>query len=457
MGILKALLTPPAGSKLLFSNRNLFYLFLPLVCEQLLVVLAGFTDSIMAAAIGQAAVSGISLIDNIMLLIILIFVALATGGSVIMGQYLGRGDRGRAREAGRQLVWMVGLISLVFMGLFFLCRPFILYKLYGSSSPEVLASADTYLQVIGLSIPMLALFQAGSVIFRTAGNTKFPMTIVFFADILNIVGNYVAIYILGWGVFGTALATTLSRLFSAVIVLVVGQRARFSLRIPPLHKVKLEWDLIHRMLLVGVPFSVENGLFQLGKVMVMSIVTMFGTNAITANAVGIVFTNLQVLPGIAMNLGMTTVVARCLGAGDVEQSRYYTHKIMALITLTNLSLTILTFLCWPLILSIYNFPKETMDMVWQIMFWHGMLQIFIWPEAFSLPVTFRAAGDAKFTMMAGVIIMMLVRVAGAYVLAIPLGFGMFGTWLGMFLDWVFRVIVYVPRYRSRKYLNHKLI
>ena len=190
---------------------------------------------------------------------------------------------------------------------------------------------------------------------------------------------------------------------------------------------------------------------------VVSVITTFGTSAIAANAVGTVFTNFQVLPGMAMNMGMTAVVARCLGAGNVPQSRYYTRKIIALIMGTNLTMTLLSFAGWPLILWIYRFPQETMDMVWEIMFWHGTLQTLVWPLAFTLPVTFRSAGDARFAMVVGVLSMMLVRVGGAYLLCGPLRCGMFGAWIAMFLDWAVRAVIYVPRYRKGTYLKHKLI
>lgn len=229
VSLIKKWLTPPAGHKLLFSNRDLLRLFLPVILEQFLVVLAGFTDSLMAAALGEAAVSGISLIDNIMILLILVFAALATGGSVIMGQYLGHQEPDRAKETGRQLVWMAGLISLALMAIFYACKPLILYHLYEGIEADVLSNASDYLNVIGISIPFIALFQAGSMIFRTAGNTKFPMLIVFGADVFNIIGNYTAIYILRWGVFGTALSTLLSRILSVVVVLYGAQHLHFCL------------------------------------------------------------------------------------------------------------------------------------------------------------------------------------------------------------------------------------
>lgn len=457
VSLVKKWLTPPAGHKLLFSNRDLLRLFLPVILEQFLVVLAGFTDSLMAVALGEAAVSGISLIDNIMILLILVFAALATGGSVIMGQYLGHQEPDQAKETGRQLVWMAGLISLALMAIFYACKPLILYHLYEGIEADVLSNASDYLNVIGISIPFIALFQAGSMIFRTAGNTKFPMLIVFGADVFNIIGNYTAIYILRWGVFGTALSTLLSRILSVVVVLYGAQHLHFLLTIPPLLKVRLNRDLIGRMLRVGIPFSVENGLFQFGKVVVVSVIASFGTGAIAANAVGTVFTNFQVLPGMAMNTAMTAVVARCLGAGDIPQSRYYTRKIIALIMGTNLVVTLLSFAAWPLILFIYRFPQQTMDWVWEIIFWHGTLQVLVWPLAFTLPVTFRSAGDAQFAMVVGAASMMLVRVGGAFLLCGPLHFDMFGTWIAMFLDWAARAIIYVPRYRKGTYLKHKLI
>jgi putative MATE family efflux protein len=456
-GLLNRWLDPPTGETLLFSNRDLFYLFLPLVLQQFLVILAGFTDSLMAAALGEAAVSGISLIDNIMVLVILTFVALSTGGAVVMGQYYGRGNLEEAREGGRQLIWSNLLLSFLAMLAFYLCEDPILYRLYGSSSPEVLACAGDYMRIMLFNIPFIAAFQAGSAVFGTVGNTKLPMVIVFLADLLNIAGNYLAIFILRWGVTGTALATLLSRIFSAAVVLFWACHSKFRLRVPSLLQARPQWDLVRRILSVGIPFAIENALFQLGKVLVVTVVTLFGTSALAANAVGTVLTNFQAMPGIAINGGMTTVASRCLGARNVAQCQFYTRKILLLSSLGNLLATILTLVLWPLITVIYGFAPETMAMAWDITFWHGTLEVLVWPLAFTLPVVFRAAGDARFAMYNGVAVMMLVRVVGAYVLAVPCHLGMFGTWIAMFLDWFVRAAIYIPHYRSGRYLRHRVI
>lgn len=443
--------------KLLFSNRQLLQLFYPIVLEQLLIIFAGFTDSIMAASLGEAAVSGVSMIDNIVVLLILVFTALASGGAVLMGQYLGHGDLDKARESGRQTVWISGLISLVLMAAFYGARTLIFGSLYGGTAPDVMQSATDYFNVIGLSIPFVALNQAGSVIFRTAGNTKFPMLVVLGSDIFNVFGNYTAIFILKWGVTGTAISTLVSRMISAAVVLSVAQRADFSLRLPNIFKGRLEKDLVSRILQVGIPFSIENGLFQLGKIVVYSVVTGFGTSAIAAYAVGTTLTGFQALPGVAMNTGATTVISRCLGAGKIEESRYYTKKIILWIMAADLAVTVFMFMLWPGFVRIYDFPKATMDLVLETLIWHGVLEIFIWPLAFTLPVVFRSAGDARFAMVVGVITMMAIRVGGAYVLCGPLHCGMMGAWYAMFLDWVVRTVIYVPHYWNRSYLKHKLI
>lgn len=442
---------------LLFSNRSLLQLFYPIVLEQLLIIFAGFTDSIMAASLGEAAVSGVSMIDNIVVLLILVFTALASGGAVLMGQYLGRGDLSQAQESGRQTVWISALLSLVLMAAFYGARTLIFTDLYGGTEPDVMRSATDYFNVIGLSIPFVALNQAGSAIFRTAGNTKFPMLVVLGTDIFNVFGNYTAIFILRWGVTGTAISTLLSRMISAAVVLYVAQHANFSLRLPNIFRGRLEKSLIYRILKVGIPFSIENGLFQLGKIVVYSVVTGFGTSAIAAYAVGTTLTGFQALPGVAMNTGSTTVISRCLGAGKIEQSRYYTKKIILWIMVADLSATILLFLLWPGFVHIYDFPAATMDLVFQTLLWHGVLEVLIWPLTFTLPVVFRSAGDARFAMIVGVISMMAIRVGGAYVLCGPLHCGMMGAWYAMFLDWVVRAVIYVPHYLNRSYLRHKLI
>jgi putative MATE family efflux protein len=450
-------ITAPQGRRLLFSNRDLLHLFLPLIFEQFLFMFAGFTDSLMVASLGESAVSGVSLIDNIMILVIMTFVALNTGGAVVMGQYYGRGDLDRAREGGRQLVWTAASIAFCVMLLFYALEPVILYRLYGSSAPDVLSCAKQYMDVMGLCIPFIAIYQAGSAIFRTAGNTKISMTIVLAADVLNIGGNYLAIFVLHWGVWGAALSTLISRIFSVFVIIWWARHSKFRLRLPPLFKFRPQKELIRKILSVGIPFSVENGLFQLGKVIVVTIVTFFGTSALAANAVATALTNFEIMPGSAVNAGMTTVISRCLGAGDVQQSNYYTKKILVIAGISNLASTLTILFLWPVFRSLYGLPPSTMDLAWDVVLCHGIMEVLIWPFAFSLPVVFRAAGDAKFAMYSGVTIMMLVRVIGAYVFGVVFGLGMFGTWLAMFLDWAVRTILFIPRYRSGKYLAHKVI
>ena len=441
----------------LFSNKDLLHLFFPLVIEQILVISVGMADSMMVASLGEAAVSGVSLIDHIGVLLNLVFVALATGGSVIIGQYLGRGDLAKAKEGGRQLIWLTGIISFVLMALFYASKKFIFANLFGSSSPEVIENASEYMLVLGTTIPFMALFQGGSAIFRTAGNTKLPMLTVVLMNILNIIGNALSVFILGWGVTGVALSTLNSRIVSVIIILYCARKYKFHLQLPPLLKVRLNLDLIKKMLQVGIPFSVENGLFQLGKIVVLSLVTTFGTGAIAANAVGNLIGGFEVIPGLAINAGMTTVIARCIGSGDLEQSKYYTKKIIGVVIGANIIVSGIIFALWPLLNRIYGLPETTMNLVWLITWTHAIFEIFTWPFSFTLPVTFRAAGDAKFAMCVGVFTMIVFRIGGAYVLCGPLGFGMFGAWLAMYLDWAVRAIIYIWRYLSGRYLRHKLI
>jgi Na+-driven multidrug efflux pump len=224
----------------LFSNKDLLHLFFPLVIEQILVISVGMADSMMVASLGEAAVSGVSLIDHIGVLLNLVFVALATGGSVIIGQYMGRGDLDKAREGGRQLIWLTGIVSLVLMVAFYASKSFIFAKLFGSSSPDVIENATEYMMVLGTTIPFMALFQGGSAVFRTAGNTKLPMLTVVLMNILNIIGNGLSVFVLGWGVTGVALSTLNSRIVSVIIILYCGRKYKFRLQIPPPFKSQIK-------------------------------------------------------------------------------------------------------------------------------------------------------------------------------------------------------------------------
>lgn len=443
--------------KRLFSNKDLFKLFLPVIIEQFLEYLVGLADSIMVSHVGEAAVSGVSLVDFVMALLISLFAALSTGGAVVAGQYMGARQNKEARKTADQLIWFSGAVSVVIMILVYLASPLILDGLFGQITEEVRRDANTYLMITAASIPFLALYNAGAAIFRTMGNSKLPMQIMLVMNIAHAVGNAVLIYGFHFGTEGVAIPTLIARIAAAVIILALALNKKQPLYIQRSLRHRFDWPMLKRILGIGIPYGLENGLFYFGRIIVLSLVATFGTASIAANAVSGTIVMFQVLPGMAIGLALTVVIARCVGAGDYEQARYYTKKVMGFVYGAHLLSCVLVLALLPLIMEVYGLSEAATAMAVKNVWWHGIFMVFIWPLAYTLPVTFRASGDARFPMLVGILTMIFCRIALAYLLGIYFNMGMFGTWVAMFIDWIVKSVIFAYRYMSGHWTRFQTI
>lgn len=435
----------------LFSNKMLVALILPLIVEQFLAVLVGMADSMMIASVGEAAVSGVSLVDQIMVLFVALFSALATGGAVIAGQYLGMQKEKEACKAATQLVWFITIIAVVVMGVIYLGKYLILHVIFGPIDADVRANANIYLLIVGASIPFVALYNGGAAIFRAQGNSKISMRVSIIMNIINVGGNAILIYGLHCGTEGVAIPTLASRAFAAIAVTVLLLNPKYQLHIERSFRYKPNGRMIHRILSIGIPNGLENSMFQIGKILVLSLVSSFGTYAITANAVGNAIATFEILPGVAIGLGMTTVIARCMGANQIDQAKYYTKKLMTVTYMNVWLFNGITLLALPLILKIYNLSDLTATTTTHLIILHSVMTMTIWPFAFTLPNTLRAAGDAQMTMWISIGSMWIFRIGCSFLLGRYLGWGVFGVWSAMMIDWFFRMIFMIWRYLSGRW------
>ncbi len=431
---------------MLFSKEDLRKLILPLFVEQLLVVAVGMADTIMISSVGEAAVSGVSLVDNINILLINIFAALATGGAVIAGHALGKKDTERACQAAEQLFFFVALSSVVIMAAVLLCQDLILTKVFGKIEADVMENAQVYLWITALSIPFIAVYNGGAAIFRVMNNARISMVTSVIMNLINICGNALLIYGFGMGVEGAAIPTLVSRVIAALLITGLLLKPDLEVRLRRPLPLKLDWQVIKKICHIGVPNGVENSVFQLGKILVLSLVTSFGTTAITANAVANSVGTFQIIPGMAINLALITVCSRCVGAGDYGQARYYTKLLMKYMYLGIFVVDGLIILLTPLILKAYHLSPETGEVTQRILIYIGICTIAIWETSFGLPNTFRAAGDVKYTMCVSMISMWIFRVGFSFILGKNLGWGVFGIWVAMTIDWVFRSVLFVIHY-----------
>lgn len=441
-----------------FTNRALFALILPLILEQTFSVTIGLADTLMVSSVGEAAVSGVSLVDTINTLFIQVLSALSAGGAVVTSQYLGRQDVSSAKKSGGQLFLVAGIFSLCLSVPIILLRRQLLGLIYGSIAPDVMAAANTYFLLSALSYPFMALFYSGTALFRSQGNSKVSMTISLVMNITNIGGNAILIYGFNLGVLGAAAATLFSRIAAALAVVLLNQGHHNPLRLDSPALLVPDRTMAGRILSVGLPTGAENGMFQFGKLAVSHLTATLGTAAIAANAVANSLNSFLNIPGNAMGLAMITVLGQTLGAGDKEEAKRYAKKLMILAYAGNsfMNLGMLLLGRW-YIIPIFNLSAEAIALCTRVVTHFNVISILCWPLSFTLPNGLRAGGDSKYTMKVGILSMWLCRVGASYLLGGFLGFGLLGIWWGMFLDWFFRGGFFLARFLSGKWCEHQVI
>lgn len=441
---------------MMFTNKQLKQLIVPLIIEQLLSVTVGMADSVMIASVGESAVSGVSLVDTVMVLLINIFAALATGGAVVAGQYIGQKRAERSCKAAEQLVLFTTVLSIIITAVVYLGQGLILHGVFGQIEADVMGHAETYLVIVTASIPFIALYNSGAALFRAMGNSKVSMKTSLLMNAINITGNAILIFGLKMGVAGAAIPTLISRIVAAVIMILLLARANQEIHLPRPFSIKFDRHMVRKILHIGIPNGLENSMFQLGKILVLSLVAGFGTASIAANAVSNTIAMFQILPGMAIGFAILTVVSQCVGAGDYDQAKHYTKKLMKIVYVAMWGMNVIIFLLLPLIMTVYNLSDVTAQMTTQILTYHAICCCTIWPMSFSLPNTLRASNDVRLTMIISILSMWIFRIAFSYVLGKYLGWGVFGVWVAMTIDWLFRGICFMIRYARGKWQYQKI-
>ena len=441
-----------ADKEMMFTNRQLVALMWPLLLEQLLAITVGLADSLMVATVGDAAISAVSLVDSISNLMIYIFSAMATGGAAVAGQYIGQRQKEDACNAGQQLIALLGAVSIFFVALLYLFRTQILTVMFGHIEPDVMAATNTYYLYVMASIPGIALYNGGAALFRTMGHSDVSLKVSLLMNSINVIGNAVLIFGFGMDVAGVAIPTLVSRTVAAVVILSLLFNRDLMLHLSDIRGFRVDMRLMKNIFYIGVPSGVENGMFQLGRLVLFSLISTFGTASMVANAIGNTISNFNCFAGQAINLGLAAVVSQCVGAGEFDQARAYlrkivkwTYGIMAVVNLTIIALL-------PLIMRVYNVSPEAEKLAVTVTLIHGISSIFIWVPAFMVPGFLRAAGDARVTMLASMLTMWIVRVMLAYVLGKYMGYGVIGVWFAhAIVDWSVRGAIFFLRYRSGKW------
>ena len=434
-------------------------LLIPVVLEQLLNSIMGTADTMMVSNVGSAAISAVSLVDSINVLVIQAFSALAAGGAIVCAQYIGQRNKEKANESARQVLFIITAISVAVSLICLVFQKPLLRLIFGSVEAEVMRASEIYFFYTALSFPFIAAYDSAASIFRAQDNTRGPMTISMISNVMNIAGNAIMIWVFHMGVAGAALSTLISRIFCAVVVLIQLRKEREGQEIVvrDYFKIRPNWSMIKRILGIGIPSGVENSMFQLGKLAIQSTVSTLGTAAIAAQAMTNILENLNGIAAIGVGVGLMTIVGQCLGAGRKDEAVYYIKKLCVIAEIVVLTSCLIVFALTKPVTILGGMEKESADMCFHMVMWITIMKPLVWTMAFVPGYGLRAAGDVKFSMITSCCAMWACRFCLCVFLIRVMGFGPMGVWIGMFADWTVRSIIFTWRFHSRKWLQHKVI
>ena len=428
----------------LFTGAYLRRLIIPLILEQALLFTVGLADTMMVSSLGEVAVSGVSLIDMINALILSVLAALATGGAVVTSQCLGAGRFDRACESSNQLIYTTALAGIAIAAICFVLRRPILSVLFGHIEGSVMDAASLYFSISAISYPFIAVYDGCAALFRSMGNSKITLYASIVQNVVNVCGNALCIFGLGMGVEGAAIPSLVSRIVAMLILLVLLLNQNLTIHIVR-GKVGFDFDCVSRILRIGIPSGIENGIFQLGRIAVVSIIALFGTTQIAANGVANSIDYVSIIAGFGMNLAVITVIGQCVGAGDEKLVKRYAKKLMGITYALSVTMQVVVFLALDALLALFGLSAETTELARILVIIHLSAAALFWPSSFTTPNILRACNDVKFPMAVSIFSMLAVRVGLGYVFAVFLNLGAIGIWISMSLDWVLRTIVFVTR------------
>ncbi len=451
----------PEEKESLFSKSDLNRLIRPLIIEQLLAISVGMFDTMMISSLGDSAVSGVSLVDMINVLMINFFSALATGGAVICSHEIGlarvsqgKKDFSPARRSAKQLMAVLLVVSCFAAAICYFLRGQILSLVFGSEQQEVLKYAKIYFGISAISYPFIAVYNGFAALFRTMGNSRVTMITSAAVNLVNVGGNALFIYVFDYGVAGAAWSTTISRMLGMIILMVLIMNKERIIYIDFRERFKAELGTIKRILRIGVPSGLENSIFNLGRILTIRMMTVFGAHQLAANAIANNIDALSIVPASAVGLAMVTVVGQCIGAGDFDEALRYEKKLLKKSYLYNAVFSSALLAALPLILRLYSASDEALRIAAVLIFIHLGVGMLMWPASFVTPNALRAAKDVRFTMVTAIASMFTFRIALSYVLGVYLGIGIIGVWLAMLVDWAFRLVMFNTRISSGRWLRN---
>ncbi len=445
-----------SNNKITFSNKQLLIIILPLFLETILGIAVGMIDTIMVSSVGESAVSGVSLVDAINFLFIGIFTSLATGGYVIISQAIGRNSTKDACEYSNQMVLSISVISFIIMVISLVFNNQILNLVYKDVEKDVMDNAIVYFYLTTLSYPFLALHSACSSVFRSMGNTKVPLYVSILLNIINVCGNYMFIVLLNWNAAGVGMSTLIARIVGSAILLVLALNKKNLIYLTNPMKWRFDGKIVRKMLNISIPTAIDGSIFQIGKIVLQSITVAFGTSAIAANAVSSQLATFTVMPGNVLGIVLMMVTGRFIGARDFANVKYYTKKLVLWSICGIFLVNVILLLLLDPIIGLYNLTDTGKEITRNLLIFNAIVSTLFWAVSFTLPNMLRAANDARFTMVVSIVSMWTFRIGFSYLLCLQFNMGVLGIWIAMSIDWIFRDILFVHRFKSEKWITSSI-
>lgn len=431
-------------------------MILPLLMEQFLLMLVGLADTMVVSYAGEAAVSGVSLVNSFNTIFINLFTALASGGAVVVSQYIGRRDMKMASESSSQLLMVATVFAVVISIPVLIWKGPLLKGLFGKVEPDVMEACKTYLRISVYSFPALGIYNAGTALYRSIGKTSVTMKISIVSNLINVAGNLIGVFVFRAGVAGVAYPSLIARTFSAVVITLLCFREK---EVRYVGRWIFQWnrELLKKMLSIAIPNGVESGIFQFVKVALSSVVALFGTYQIAANGISQSIWSVAALISVTMGPVFITVIGQCMGAGDIRQAEYYFRKLTKVTVCISVAWNTLIFLITPLLIKIFAVSRQTGQMILYLVLIHNIANAVVFPFADPLGKGLRAAGDAMFTMGISLFTTIGVRLILSILLGIVLDLGVIGIALAMCLDWTVRGVIFWIRFRQGKWKTYRVI
>lgn len=437
--------------------RQLLGLFLPILIDQAFIICLSLVNTAMISSSGVSAVSAVNMVDSLNMFLISVFVAVSTGGTVIVAQYKGSGNSLMVTKSAASSVSSVTLAALgISLAMIALHGP-ALHLLFGAASPDVFAKAKIYFVGSCASYAGIALVESVCGAMRGIGRSRVSLALSLIMNVSYVLLNVLFINVLHMGVLGMSIAVNIARYGAAAFAIFYLLRMDTNLHLQFKDMVRVNFGMLKKTLYVGLPFAAEQMFFNGGKIVTQIFIVHLGTNAMAINAIGGSFAAVLQIPSAALSLTAITVIGQCMGRQDVEGARRYTRSFLWISTLFMIVMALIVLPLFHPLVSLFHPPEEIVHDLFIVVLINAVAQVPLWSLSFIMPSALRAAGDSKFTSMVSLLSMWLFRIVLGYTLGIVLHGGIIGVWLAMNIEWGVRGAVFLWRFRGKKWYKHKLI